>query len=168
MGKILPILLAFIGLGGGAGAGFMLRPEPEIVEINPCGELESSSHAANAPHSESAHDAEENLNRDFVKMNNQFVIPVVGQGQVRSLVALSLSLEIAAGSSEEFYQKEPKLRDAFLQVLFDHANLGGFDGVFTDSVKLSSLRMGLEEVATKIMGSAVYDVLVTDIVRQDM
>lgn len=168
MGKIIPILLALIGLGGGVGAGLMLRPPPEIVEINPCGDPSTMAQADLAPDAEAAEPEEGAPTSDFVKMNNQFVIPVVGEGHVRSLVVVSLSLEIALGGSEEFYQREPKLRDAFLQELFDHANLGGFDGVFTDSVRLSSLRMALEEVAGKIMSVDVFDVLVTDIVRQDI
>ncbi|WP_424943763.1 flagellar basal body-associated FliL family protein [Aliiroseovarius crassostreae] len=168
MGKILPILLALIGLGGGVGAGIALRPAPEVAEINPCGDLPAETDISKADAGDVTPTDEGAPTSDFVKMNNQFVIPVVGDGQVRSLVVLSLSLEISAGGSEEFYQKEPKLRDAFLQVLFDHANLGGFDGVFTDSVKLSGLRKALEEVASKTMTTHVIEVLVTDIVRQDI
>lgn len=33
MGKILPIILVVIGLGGGVGAGLFLRPAPEIAEM---------------------------------------------------------------------------------------------------------------------------------------
>lgn len=168
MGKILPILLALIGLGGGVAAGIMLRPPPEVVEINPCGDAGTATQMAKADASDEEAPEEGAPTTDFVKMNNQFVIPVLGKGQVRSLVVLSLSLEIALGGSEEFYQREPKLRDAFLQELFDHANLGGFDGVFTDSIKLDGLRMALTEVAGKIMAVDVYKVLVTDIVRQDI
>lgn len=168
MGKILPILLALIGLGGGIGAGIALRPAPEVVQINPCGDMPTEP-GSGMIDEEAAPPVEEGApTSDFVKMNNQFVIPVVGDGQVRSLVVLSLSMEIAVGGSEEFYQKEPKLRDAFLQVLFDHANLGGFDGVFTDSVRLSGLRNALEEVASKTMITQIIDVFVTDIVRQDI
>ena len=153
--KILPIILVLICTGVSMGAGIFLRPADEHV-------VEDAEHPAVV-----ADEAGEETH-EYVKMNNQFVIPVVGDGQVRSLVVVSLSLEIALGGSEEFYQREPKLRDAFLQELFNHANLGGFDGVFTDSVRLSSLRMALEEVASKIMTVEVMDVLVTDIVRQDI
>ncbi|UWQ08007.1 flagellar basal body-associated FliL family protein [Aliiroseovarius crassostreae] len=166
MGKILPVLLAMIGLGAGVGAGIVLRPAPsEVVEINPCGDVPNET-KSNLSEESSAEEGAPSS--DFVKMNNQFVIPVLGNGQVRSLVVLSLSLEIAPGSSEEFYQREPKLRDAFLQVLFDHANLGGFDGVFTEAGKLDGLRLALTEVAEKIMTTEIFEVLVTDIVRQDI
>ena len=167
MGKILPILLALIGLGGGVGAGLMLRPEPEVVEINPCGDLGADVlHAAAPPEEEPVEEGAPSS--DFVKMNNQFVVPVVSGGDVSALVVMSLNLEVRPGSTEEFYQREPRLRSEFLDVLFAHSNAGGFDGVFTDSAKLNSLHTALKEVAVKTMGSSVIDVLITDFVRQDI
>ena len=39
MGKILPILLAILGIGAGVGAGIFLKPSPEEMAMaNPCGE----------------------------------------------------------------------------------------------------------------------------------
>ncbi len=161
MRKILPIVLALVGLGGGIGAGLMLRPEPETpeaahdLEEDPAATTEDDAHGdeATAP--------------EYVKLNNQFVVPVVDQGRVSAMVVLSLSLEVAAGSTETVYQREPKLRDAFLQVLFDHANVGGFSGSFTDGANLVVLRGSLKEAAAQILGTVVKDVLITDIARQD-
>ena len=78
-----------------------------------------------------------------------------------SMVVLSLSLEVATGKSEDIYSREPKLRDAFLQVLFDHANTGGFSGSFTDGSNLIVLRTSLKEAAALVLGSSVNDVLIT-------
>jgi hypothetical protein len=83
------------------------------------------------------------------------------------MVILSLSLEVATGTSEQVYSREPKLRDGFLQVLFDHANSGGFKGSFTDSSNLVLLRRTLMETARSILGEVVQDVLISDIARQD-
>ena len=52
-------------------------------------------------------------------------------------------------------------------MLFDHANLGGFEGEFTSANNLSVLRAALLEVAQKDMGPIVTDVLIADIGRQD-
>ena len=65
------------------------------------------------------------------------------------------------------YEREPKLRDAFLRVMFDHANAGGFDGAFTNSNQMDVLRRALREVAQKTIGPTASDVLILDIVRQD-
>ncbi len=166
IGKLLPILLALIGLGGGIGAGIALRPPPQpVVMENPCGE---DPHAEE-PHGEDPHDDEaaEDIRFDYVKLNNQFVVPVVEGARVEALVVLSLTLQVESGQSETIYQLEPKLRDMFLQVLFDHANAGGFNGAFTKTTRMNSLRMALREAAQKVLGSKLSDVLIVDVVRQD-
>jgi hypothetical protein len=54
-----------------------------------------------------------------------------------------------------------------LQMLFDHANSGGFRGSFTDGSNLVILREALLEVAKRTLGEMVSDVLIVDIMRQD-
>lgn len=169
MRKILPVLLALIGLAGGAGAGFFLRPAPS--------EEEHASDAGTEAAAEGEHPVEEEASAEegedpehapeYVKMNNQFVVPVVEDRRVSAMVVLSLSLEVEPGSTEIVYQREPKLRDVFLQILFDHANTGGFSGSFTDGSNLVVLRTSLKEAATLVLGKIVKDVLITDIARQD-
>lgn len=172
MRKLLPILLALLGLGGGVGAGLMLRPPPAaVVAINPCGETSgnvSEPEAADDPVMTSHDEGDgEAPTKEYVKLNNQFIVPVVGTGVVKALVIMSISLEVKAGSTEKVYLLEPKLRDSFLQVLFDHANAGGFDGAFTNSNNMEILRVALLETARKSLGSILSDVLIVDIVRQD-
>ena len=60
------------------------------------------------------------------------------------------------------------LRDMFLQVMFNHANSGGFDGAFTSGEKMNDLRGSLFQAAVKVLGPIATDVLVIDIVRQDV
>jgi hypothetical protein len=171
---LLPILMALFGLGGGIGAGLFLMPAP-VPEAeadgsghadggldNPCGEMAPKAEPEPAVVGE---DGE--VLHDYVKLNNQFVVPVVDGADVAALVILSLSLELPPGMSERVYTLEPKLRDAFLQVLFDHANAGGFDGAFTAGTKMEGLRQALLETAQSVVGSEVTDVLIEDIVRQD-
>jgi len=66
------------------------------------------------------------------------------------------------------YNLEPKLRDTFLQVLFDHANVGGFRGAFTNSSNLDVLRQALFAAGKKVMGDTITDVLIVEIARQDV
>ncbi|SEL05317.1 flagellar basal body-associated FliL family protein [Pacificibacter marinus] len=164
--KILPILLALIGLGAGIGGGIVLRPDQEIVVIDPCGDVPAhDTHEAEVLE-EGDDDASSEF--EYVKLNNQFVVPDLDDGRVAAMVVLSLSLEAKTGAREAIYAREPKLRDAFLQVLFDHANTGGFKGAFTDSGTMNTLRTALTEIAQKTIGNQINDVLVIDIVRQDV
>lgn len=164
MRKLIPIILALIGLAGGGAAGYFLRPPPEEAGLaeNPCGNVPQS-----AEHGSEEAPAEGEPTSEYVKLNNQFVIPVVEQGRVASLVILSLSLEVKVGGTEKVYAAEPKLRDSLLQVLFDHANSGGFRGAFTETANLDDLRQTLLEAARQVLGSEVSGVLISDIVRQD-
>ncbi|KMW59206.1 hypothetical protein AIOL_004187 [Candidatus Rhodobacter oscarellae] len=167
LGKILPILLALIGLGAGVGAGIALRPEPDPMAMdNPCGDVhhEEDEHMEEPKEED---DEAESGDYDYVKLNNQFVVPVVRDGRIGALVVMSLSLEVELGQNEAVYRMEPKLRDTFLQVLFDHANAGGFEGAFTKSARMDILRTSLLEAAQSTLGSTIADVLITDVVRQD-
>lgn len=159
MKKLLPIILVLVGSGAGVGAGIFLRPEPMVEDP-------SGSEATMAVEVEQVEDGED-IDHEYVKMNNQFVVPVVDGDQVTALVVLSLSLEVPAGQKDAIYAKEPKLRDSFLQVLFDHANIGGFEGAFTNANNLAVLRGALREVAQKDMGDQITDVLIIEIARQD-
>ncbi|SOC06808.1 flagellar basal body-associated FliL family protein [Rhodobacter maris] len=180
--KILPVLLALIGLAGGGAAGYFLRPpppEPEAAAAEGAAPAEgghnapaAEGHAAPAAHgAEAGHGegegAESLATTEFVKLNNQFVVPVVRGGKVASLVVLSLSIEVTLGSTEKVYAAEPKIRDTLLQVLFDHANAGGFDGAFTDTATMAELRRTMLEAVRTILGDMALSVLVSDIARQD-
>ena len=59
------------------------------------------------------------------------------------------------------------LRDQFLEVLFAHANMGGFRGSFTDVNNLDVLRRALLDSARAVLGDTVTGVLITDLGRRD-
>lgn len=160
MKKLLPVILLLLGVAVGGGAGTMMKPAPPD-----CEEAECPEEAAAA---EETHEPEETVEPTYVRMKNQFVVPVVRDDRVRSLVVLDLSLQVEPGSEETIYSREPKVRDAFLRVLFDHAHIGGFDGTFTESGRLSQLRVALLEAAQAAVGPSITDILITDIVRQEM
>lgn len=162
---LLPAILALTGLGGGLAAGVALRPDStdegeEAVEAE---HGDAPEKPAVAPEGGKAAGASE-----FVKLDNQFVVPVIVDEKVRSLVLMTLSLETPPGGKDAVIAREPKLRDILLQVLFDHANSGGFRETFTDTANMLSLRRALREAAQGVLGSdKVLDVLIVDILRQD-
>ena len=167
IGKLIPVLLAIIGIGGGVGAGLALKPEPAPMAMeNPCGDVEHDMAGESEHETKPAEPGE--LTHEFVKLNNQFLVPVVADELVESLVVMTLSIEVSLGQSELVYSFEPKLRDAFLQILFDHASIGGFRGEFTNAKNLDVLKTALTEVAQKILGNVVSGILITDIARQDV
>lgn len=155
MKRLLVFVIPVLALGAGAAAGaFLHTPATSAVDgAGKSGSGETGAGGGEAP--------------EYVKLSNQFVVPILSGGDVVSLVILSLSLEVPQGQGEVVYDREPKLRDAFLQVLFDHANAGGFAGDFTSNSALAPLRQALREAAFAVLGDRVSDVLISDIVRQD-
>ncbi|MDR9393252.1 flagellar basal body-associated FliL family protein [Roseovarius sp. SYSU LYC5161] len=162
---IRTLLLAAVPLlavVGGAGAGYFLKAGSESSRST--AEAAKPDQKATPPNAT----AEDATALEYVKLNNQFVVPIVTEDRVDALVVMSLSVEVAQGSAETVYTREPKLRDALLQVLFDHANLGGFEGRFTDARNMDVLRTSLFETARGVLGDTAKGVLVTDIARQDV
>lgn len=103
----------------------------------------------------------------YIDLHNQFIVPVVENGAVTAMVVLTLSLETTAAEEDRVRAQEPRLRDQFLQVLFNHANTGKFSGLFTAPTALGDLRHSLLTAAQDTSGDAIHDVLIIDIVRQD-
>lgn len=179
MKKFLPIILALVGLGAGIGAGVALKPAPpppeEQAAAGACdpakGNCPPAGNAHSAPHANAAvtgNVAAYNPEKptEFVKLSKQFVVPIIKREKVNALVVMSISIEVDEGMSDAVVRREPKLRDAFLQVLFRHANSGGFDGSFTSGQPMKDLRNMLRSVAHQHTGETIHEVLITDLVKQ--
>lgn len=159
---LIPVILLLLGTGAGAGAGFFLLPPPEEKDASAAHDCPTPEDAVGAVAAEDV-----SPEREYAKLNNQFIIPVIEDEMVAALVVMSLNLEVTVGSRTTVFAAEPKLRDRFLQVMFNHANNGGFSGNFTSGTKMRALRNELLRVAQEVSGSLVTDVLVIDLVRQD-
>ncbi|MCB1364748.1 MAG: flagellar basal body-associated FliL family protein [Rhodobacteraceae bacterium] len=160
LSKLLPLVFLALGAGVGIASGYLTGHDraPDKPGIAAAPESDPEPPHGREPETGDA---------EYTKLNNQFVVPVVTSDRIEALVVVSLSLETDAGLRETVYAREPKLRDAFLRVLFDHANMGGFHGEFTRADRLDPLRTALREVAQAQLGAALRDVLIVDIVRQD-
>jgi hypothetical protein len=165
---LIPLILLLVGIGGGVGAGLLLAPTPNDDETptttDPCGQPQTAASMDTNDHSEVGTSS----TNEYAKLNNQFIVPIVEDGRVSSMVVISLSIEVPEGAKESIFAAEPKLRDAFLQAMFDHANIGGFSGNFTSAQNLRPLREALVRLAKTIVPDIAKDVLIIDIVRQDV
>ncbi|PVH28215.1 flagellar basal body-associated FliL family protein [Pararhodobacter oceanensis] len=182
MKKLLPILLLLVGLGAGAGLGFVMQPEADPDAVAgahaPEDAADDATHGAGdaagvvlaeagSSPSATGHYAPAPANVQTVRFPNQFVVPLIDEGRVHALVVIAIALEMDARFDFSMMTHEPRLRAIFLQLFFDHANLGGFDGVFTSGESLLALRRSLREAARIEIGTEVSDVLITELVRQE-
>lgn len=156
---LLPLIMLLLGVGSGVGAGLFLAPPP-------ADDMAAEAEKEEAPEVEQT--PEEVATNEFLKLSNQFLVPLVVDGEVAAIIVISLSIEVPAGAVDTVLAAEPKLRDGFLQVMFDHANVGGFSGNFTSGENMRVLREELLRSGRTAMGDKVVDVLILDIVRQDM
>lgn len=151
LGKLLPLILVLLGIAGGMGAGLYLRPDP------PAPDESAEIPAAQPPAGEAMSSFE---------FANQFMVPLVRDGRISGTMVLKLALDLPESQHPLIEGNAARLRDAMLQVLFDHANSGGFEGAFTDHGQLGTLRRALLEAAVQITGpGTVHRVLITDILR---
>lgn len=165
---LIPVLLLLVGTGLGVGAGMFLGPGPvPETDASAPAAHDEPDHAEEASGSDDHGDTASAGSTEYVRLNNQFVVPIVQHGSVRSLIVMALTVEVEAGENEAVFEREPRLRDAFLRVMFAHANAGGFDGNFTESAAMAPLRMALGEAAHSVLGDIARDVLIVDITRQD-
>ena len=160
---ILPVLLATMGTAAGSAAGYFLRPAETVAMPDETPEAEPTyTEVTSAPLEE------ENKDVEYAKLSNQFVVPVVEDGRMKSLVIMTLSVEVPTGEKAAVFEVEPRLRDAFFSALIEHANIGGFDGNFTSSANMRSLREALFDASQTAVGPMISDVLILDIARQDV
>ena len=170
MKRILPILLALLGLGVGLGAGVMLKPAPEAV-AEACGAegLPPCDDTATADPFRTPTDPPAVTGVvTYVPIAKPFVVPVFSGERVVAMVVVSVSVSTSLEGAGILDAVEPRLRDSFLTALFRHANSGGFDGSFTSGQKMDDLRLALLRAAREVMAEApVGEVLITEIARQE-
>jgi|GEM_PF-224510 len=174
--KLLPLVLILAGAGAGVGAGIALRPAPEPADLPedgavtetdaPCGPDPNAPAEVAADRPELA-PADAAAQSEFVKFPEQFVIPVVEDDKVTALVVMRLTIEVAPEMKDTVTARIPKLRDGFLRIMLDHANIGGFDGQFTSNGSMETLRRGFVDFAASSFPAGIHDVLILDINRQD-
>ena len=152
MRKILAILPVLLMLVLGALAGDWLARQRA---------------AASLPEPEAAPAAPASVPTVSMPIKEQFFVPIVRNGSLRSVMVLGLGFEVVEKRLDAVHAREFQLRDALLRRLMIHANTGGFDGNFTAEPRLSLLGDILLEAAQKVAGDDVRRVLIGDIARQE-
>jgi hypothetical protein len=185
--KLLPVVIALVGLGVGVGAGMALKPapEPEETAASCPPPATSDAHAApvdgHAPAAEPCaapaadpftavadHGPALEGEVAYVPMEKPFVVPIFKEDKVTAMVVVSLAVETEAEAAPKIEGLKPRLRDSFLKVMFRHANSGGFDGSFTGGRKMEDLKSALRAAAREVLHEKpVGEVLITEIARQD-
>ena len=105
--------------------------------------------------------------RGYIQIGRQIIIPVVDGGETKALMMFDLALDVPTGLSEQVYGAEPRLRDAFLRILFQMSYTGAFSAAYTDERVIAELRGKLRRAARSLLGDEVAEVLILDLMRQE-
>ena len=191
MQKIIALVIVLAGVGGGLTLGVVLRPGdaargPDVAAVGaePAAANGYGGGGAADPGAETgpavsdgadqgvgpgeASDGEAGADRDYVKIGRQIIIPVVNHGETQALMLFDLAIDVPRGMTERTYEAEPRLRDAFLRELFEMSYTGAFSSTYTDERVVEELRGKLRAAARRLLGDAVDDVLILDIMRQEL
>ena len=95
-GWSVSVVLALVGLLAGGAAGWALRP-PAPPPPEPGSELAAPGAVTATPPAPRTRPEDP---RDYVRLNNQFVVPVLTGGHVEAFIILALSLEVMPGTTD--------------------------------------------------------------------
>ncbi len=171
MQKIIALVIVLFGVGGGLALGVALRPGGAAPGPDDAMARAAASAEAAGEHGggdAAGDDGEAGADRDYVKIGRQFIIPVVKDGETQALMLFDLALDVPRSMTERTYAAEPRLRDAFLRELFEMSYTGAFSSTYTDERIIEELRGKLRAAARRVLGDAVAEVLILDIMRQEL
>jgi len=182
MKKLLPVIIAVIGLVGGLAGGTMMKPAAIAADAHTSG-AESDAHGAdahakaNAGHGEKAtadhggghaKSTKGGNGSDYiyVGLEKPFFAPVLRNNNKHTLVRLDIHLEVPPELEDQVAKHEPKLRDSFLRAVMNFAHEGGFSRVHGSDgfdVLSDDLLLG----ARSVIGNGVRAVLIGEILTRE-
>lgn len=104
----------------------------------------------------------------YYKFSREFVVPLIENGRVSSLVILNINLEIDASASGKLFSMEPALRDNIMTTLISLANDGRTFQTLSNIESYESMRALVLMNLRKSVPDGIRNVLILDMARQDI
>ncbi|WP_340693077.1 flagellar basal body-associated FliL family protein [Hyphomonas sp.] len=105
---------------------------------------------------------------EYFKFTREFVVPIMRESRVESLVILNINLEVDASEIQRLFSMEPKIRDNIMTTLIELSN----DGATLDSIatleNYESIRSTVLLNLQKILPDGIRNVLIVDMAKQDL
>lgn len=149
--KIAALLLLVLAIAGGGALGLHFKPPPD-----PAAEAQEI-----VPEDETAAPG-------YVTLARQMIVPVVDGGETRALMLFEIAVDVPEDKRDIVHEREPRLRDAFLRIMFEMSHTGAFLETYTDDRTMGELRGKLLAASRLHLGSGVRDVLILDALRQEL
>ena len=104
----------------------------------------------------------------YHKFSREFVVPMIENGKVVSLVILNINLEVDPAYSGQVFSMEPAIRDNIMTTLINISNDGRTFETLTDIESYESMRALVLMNVKKVMPNGISNILILDMARQDI
>lgn len=179
MKQLIPAIIAgvFI-LAGGAGGFFvkdMLSAKPAAASDEHVADEGGDGHGKKADSEKKkddkhggGHGASDAKSGEltYYKFSREFVVPVVSNKRVDSLVILNLNLEVDSAVADKLYAIDPKLRDNIMTTLVSLSNEGEAMVSITDPANYELIRSTVLENLRVLVPEGLENVLILDMAKQ--
>ena len=185
MKQLFPVLIAAVCIAAGSYGGYMLKPS-SVSSAKPASQVEDTgshgdtkkdsespvkkadSHGASTGGHGSEAGAGDSGDVTYYKFTREFVVPMVEDERVRSLVILNINLEIDTSISQELFSKEPVLRDNIMTTLIKLSSGGRTLYSITEVENYETLRSTILANLRNEVPHGIHNVLILDMARQDL
>ncbi|MGB3627517.1 MAG: hypothetical protein WA989_16935, partial [Henriciella sp.] len=110
----------------------------------------------------------ENGDVTYHNFTREFVVPIIRNEQVVSLVILNLNLEVDNSISGKLFSMEPKLRDNIMTTLIGISNDGKTFNSMTEIENYEYIRATVLKNLQDKVATEIRNVLIMDMARQDL
>lgn len=104
----------------------------------------------------------------YFKFTREFVVPIIRNGRVHSLVILNLNLETDGSVASDLQGMEPKLRDNIMTSLITLSNDGTTFESVTSVENYELIRSTVLKNLQSVLSSGINNVLIVDMAKQDV
>lgn len=119
-------------------------------------------------HGKDSHSAEGSSDVVYYKFSREFIVPIIREGRVQSLVILNLNLEADAALEQKLFEMEPKLRDNIMTTLITLSNDGTTFESMTNVENYESIRSMVLMNLQSVMSTGINNVLIVDLAKQEI
>lgn len=174
MKLIITSIVAIIFVALGSFAGVMLKPAVEVSAAPSsaeAGKEEGDYPKEKKDAKKKGGDYDKGSSSGdsaYYKFSREFVVPIMRDGQVKSLVILHISLETDSSTSDALFSEEPKLRDNIMTTLIGLSNDGRTLEDLTDINNYETMRSLILMNLKDAIAPGIKNVLIVDVAKQDL
>ncbi len=133
-------------------------------------EKEKDSHGGDKKAKKDGHGASTGSSESaYFKFSREFVVPMIQNERVSSLVILNINVESDAALSDKLFSQEPVIRDVIMTTLIEISGDGKTFQSMTSIENYETLRsLILVALQKKFPDMGIKNILILDIARQDL